>query len=128
MSFNWHECLDIAIFLRDNADEIDQITQESAYRSAVNRAYFASFCYARNFAEDKFGFTPKGNAGDHGAVKNEFKRRAFGDIPPILDALRQWRNKCDYQDTVDNISKISQDAIDGAKKIFNRLNYTQPKN
>jgi len=59
MSFDWHEYLDIAIFLCNNADKIDQINQESAYRSAVNRADFASFCHSIDFAKDKFGFIPK---------------------------------------------------------------------
>ena len=75
-----------------------------------------------------FGFTPKELSNDHGAVRKEFKiRRAYGDIPGILDDLRQWRNQCDYQDVVDNVSEIVQKAIDNAQKIFDRLNYPQPK-
>lgn len=128
MPFNWFEYLSLAQFLYDNADKLDEINKESVYRCVVSRAYFASYCHARNYAQKRFGFIPKELSDDHVAVKNEFKGRAFGDIPTLLDVLRQRRNECDYQDVVDNVSKIAQDAIDKAQKIFNRLNYTQPKN
>ena len=129
MIFDWHEYLDIARFLHQNVDKYDQITQESAYRSAISRAYFAAYCHARNYAQDKFGFIPKENSDDHAGVRKEFirKGRAFANIPPILDTLRHWRNECDYQDALDNTSEIVQDAIDKSQKIFDSLSYAQPK-
>ena len=130
MVFNWYEYLNIAKFLYINGNKLDQITQESAYRCAISKAYNASYCHARDYAQNKFGFIPKELGEDHGAVKNEFKRKgkAYGDIPEILFRLRQWRNQCDYDDiVVDNISEIVQKAIDNAQKIFDRLNYPQPK-
>jgi len=127
MTFNWYEYLNIARFLHHNGKLSNQITQESAYRCAVSRAYYASYCHARNYAQSIFNFVPNKNSDDHWAVKNEFVKRgrAYGDIPGLLDDLRQWRNKCDYDDdAVENISEIVQKAIDNAQKIFDRLNYS----
>jgi hypothetical protein len=38
-----------------------------------------------------------------------------------LDKLRQWRNQCDYDDTVTGLAPLLSSAIAEAQKIFNRL-------
>ncbi|KAF0188278.1 MAG: hypothetical protein FD167_6215, partial [bacterium] len=38
-----------------------------------------------------------------------------------LDTLRQWRNACDYQDSVPNLTSMMNDAIKEAEYIFNVL-------
>ena len=45
MRFDWREFLDLAYFW-GRGDT--RYSQESAYRSAVSRAYYAAFCYACN--------------------------------------------------------------------------------
>jgi uncharacterized protein (UPF0332 family) len=54
MAFNWHEYLVLAQFLQSNGSNLGQVTQESAYRSAVSRAYYAAFCHSRDIIIDSF--------------------------------------------------------------------------
>jgi uncharacterized protein (UPF0332 family) len=49
MSFNWYEYFDLAQFLHTNGNNLTKVTQESAYRSAVSRAYYVAFCHAREY-------------------------------------------------------------------------------
>jgi hypothetical protein len=60
MAFDWREYLVLARWLQTNTPP--GMTEEGARRCAVSRAYYAAFCYARNYARDFLGFTPRNDA------------------------------------------------------------------
>ncbi len=118
MCFDWEEYLNLA---RSLQGQRNKFTQEAAYRCAVSRAYYAAFCYARNYARDRQGYSPKYNSKDHRLVRKHFKSRGMIGIADMLRELRQWRNNCDYNDSVYNISTMRNDAINNAQQIISML-------
>lgn len=119
MSFDWKEYLNLAIFLQGQIGS--SFTQETAFRCATSRAYFAAFCHARNYARDNLGFTPTHIGRDHGLVREHFKALGMVNIALKLDSLCQWRGMCDYDDTVSNISIMVNSAITEAQEIVGKL-------
>lgn len=99
-------------------------------RSAVSRAYYAAFCFARNYARDNQNFSPTYKTEDHGLIREHFRLMQMGKIARYLDHLRQWRNMCDYYDEitareVTNVSNLPIVAIRRAQQIFDLLNKNQ---
>ena len=87
----------------------------------MSRSYYAAFCHARNYARDHQRFFPSNKADDHGRVRLHFKTRGEITVAMSLDRLRQWRNQCDYDDTISGLTVLLSSAIAEAQKIFNRL-------
>jgi RNA-splicing ligase RtcB len=54
MPFDWREYLNLARQLAGLQGS--DYSQEAVERSAVSRAYYAAFCWARNYAEKNRGF------------------------------------------------------------------------
>jgi uncharacterized protein (UPF0332 family) len=128
MGFNWEEYLHLAQFLQGQINV--KCSKEAAYRSAVSRAYYAAFCFARNYARDNQNFSPTYRAEDHELIREHFKLIEMGRIARYLDHLRQWRNMCDYYDEitdkeVTNISNLPVSAIRRAQQVVNSLNKDQ---
>jgi uncharacterized protein (UPF0332 family) len=116
MSFDWREYLNLARFLQGQSGS--SFIQEAAFRCAISRAYYAAFCHARNYARDRHGFSPNYNSNDHRLVRRHFQNRGISEIATKLDRLRQWRNSCDYDDTVSNVSSLVSSAIVRAQDII----------
>ncbi len=121
MTFDWKEYLIVAQFLNKHLEK-RPFSKEAAQRSGVSRAYYAAYCYARNKARDTQNFVPKKGAEDHGRLRDHFRRRKNFVIANILDELRQWRNQCDYDDSVENLDQLINAAIQNAEDIINKLN------
>ena len=119
MAFDWVEYLVVSQFLQREAG--NNITHEAASRSAVSRVYYAAFCLARNYARDKQGFSPTNKPKDHGLVKEHFKTQGEVKVARNLDKLRQWRNDCDYEDTVAGLFNYLTFAISKAQEVFSIL-------
>ena len=119
MAFDWKEYLDLARFLRVEGGR--NITQEAAFRCTVSRAYYAAFCHARNYARDLQGFSPAYKGKDHWLVRKHFSDRRMLEIVDHLDRLRQWRNRCDYYDTVAGLDSFLTPAINKAQEVFDIL-------
>lgn len=128
MGFDWKEYLTLAQFLQGNSGII--YSEEAARRAAVSRAYYAAFCYARNYACNKLGFVSTGTGKDHGDLISWYS--VFETQYPVLigisdnlaDLLR-WRNTCDYDDEpriVTNLNLLVKSAVDGAQEIIDALN------
>lgn len=117
MPFDWVEYLDLAQFLSQGKRGF---SQEAAFRCAVSRAYYAAFCHARNYARDRRNFAPKHSVEDHRDLVDQYKRD-ISEVANWLDMLRQWRNSCDYDDTVDNLGQIHPFAIVAAQDVFDKL-------
>jgi hypothetical protein len=116
MTFDWNEYLTLAQFLQRHSEA--GINQESAHRSAVSRAYFAAFCHARNYARDRHGLNLTYTGDDHSLVMRHFRFRKAKGVAIKLDMLRKWRNRCDYEDSVDDLSIILASAILEAQKVI----------
>lgn len=122
MPFDWREYLNLAQSLQSHTG--GSFSQEAAFRCAVSRAYYAAFCHARNFARDKQSFKPSYNTQDHSAVRRHFRKNNRQDIARILDGLKDWREICDYEDTVSNIEVRLKNAIKASNKIFIKIHYS----
>src|SRR5437763_4831535 len=100
MSFNWSEYLTLAQELtsKSTASSI----QEAHLRCAISRAYYASFCKARNLLLNKDGYlTPKG-VNVHFDVADKFEKSidmTRQNVGSLLRHMRSIRNIMDYQDT-----------------------------
>lgn len=119
MPFDWAEYLRLAYYLQGQAGV--GCDQEAGFRTATSRAYYAAFCHARNHARDRLGFTPVYDSRDHGLVRKHFRGSRMADIAMKLDSLRQWRNDCDYDDTVPGAAAMVVAAIKEAQLIVGRL-------
>lgn len=119
MSFDWTEYLRLARFLETASGE--GFSQEAALRCAVSRAYYSAFCYARNYASFHEGFLPQKHHEDHGNLRKHFTGVKKIKIADILDRLRQWRNSCDYEDTVTNLSLLFNQAVSQAAEVLKGL-------
>ncbi len=119
MTFDWREYLSIARMLA-GANTTD-FTKEAANRSAVSRAYYAAFCFARNHARDHLGYIPKNDESEHGAVRVYFQQRRMYNIADRLGRLRRWRNECDYADVVREPEVMADSALRAAEYIIDNL-------
>ena len=116
MAFDWNEYLKLAAFLK--GDEVKYLP-EAGIRSAISRAYYAAYCYARNFAVAKHSFIVTGKADDHDLLIRHLTARGMATIANNLASLRTWRNKCDYDNNVNiNLNTTVQFAILQSQKIF----------
>lgn len=120
MAFEWKGYLDLA---RDLQQLVGSPLGEAGLRSAVSRAYFAAYCHARNYARDHLHYQFKlDDPGDHGRLRARFREQHMVDVARRLDSLRQWRNQCDYYDTLEaDLSQMVTSAISDAGKVITRL-------
>jgi hypothetical protein len=120
MAFDWHDYLTLAKWLRDNTPP--GVSGEAAHRVAVSRAYYAAFCYARNYARDYLGFQPRNDADDHGRLRAHLRRRRRQATSESLDRLREWRNNCDYLDDLPvDLATMLMSALQDADYVFASL-------
>ena len=130
MAFDWKEIPpfpplikggrgDLAHFL--NGQSGVDFSLEASSRAAVSRAYYAAFCYARNYAHSKHGFSPTFTGRDHKLIRTFFIRKGLGNIASNLATLHQWRKQCDYDDTIYNFPKMLKSALQDAQEIFRNL-------
>jgi hypothetical protein len=118
MAFDWGKYLELAEILKGLGNSNPQ--RDECLRSATSRAYYAAFCYARNFARDNEEFHPAYTAEDHKEVRRYYQSRK-PLIARGLSSLRGNRNLCDYQDSVGNLSRIVEDSISEADAIIKSL-------
>ena len=119
MSFDWKEYLNLARFLQGYGGS--SFNQEAGFRCSVSSAYYAAFCHARNYARDQHRFIPTYKSEDHRRVREYFRNLGMTGISSKLDDLRGWRNNCDYDDMVSNISYLVSSAIARAQEIIGKL-------
>ena len=122
MSFDWKNLLNFARQMELDAGNNPAIA-EAMYRSAVSRAYFGAFCYARNYAKSFLKYQPKQDERDHGSLRAHLKSKRHQGDADRLERLRQWRNDADYLDELpwSNVQSVVATAIAEAEKIFKSL-------
>jgi hypothetical protein len=96
MPFDWKAYIELARLLQQQAS--NAAYSEAYWRSALSRAYYGAFCYARNYARDWLGFRPRNDADDHGRLREHLKQKRRRGVADRLQRLREWRNECDYYD------------------------------
>lgn len=123
MAFDWREYLALAGWLQNNTPP--GVSPECARRCAVGRAYYAAFCYARNYARDYLGFQPRNDADDHGRLRAHLKQKRRYRTGQSLDRLRDWRNRCDYVDDLGHdlaaLDAMLTAALEEADYVFRSL-------
>lgn len=121
MKFDWQKYLELAQEL------IEGDTNEAKQRSSISRAYYAAFCYARNYLRDYLDFKPRNDKNEHQAVIKEFqkydrKNRKMIEIGNDLSRLRLDRNKADYNDIFMSLGSKAPYALKLAKNIIDKIN------
>lgn len=116
MPFDWREYLELARELIGQGSS--SYPEEAAKRSAVSRAYYAAFCWARNYAEANWGFRRTSGAEDHKRLREHLRRQSRMQLASNLNRLREWRNICDYGDEVTDLGQFVQNAIRIAGKVI----------
>lgn len=97
---------------------------EGAKRSAVSRAYYAAFCSVRNYAAQHLNYSIQHSSQDHRQLLNHLRRigtAPWDDVENKLRDLRQYRNRCDYEDSVSNLDNIVEASLRLASEILNVL-------
>lgn len=123
MIFSWPQFVDIAKYLKEQADA-HQIPQEAAYRCSVSRAYYGAYRHAQNYAKDTWGYVPETDGTDHWRLRDRFKGENMADIARHLGRLHQWRKECDYNEPFQNMPNLSicvQNSISEAHLIIAAL-------
>jgi uncharacterized protein (UPF0332 family) len=95
-SFTWAEFLRVAEAL---ASEAQKDGSEGKRRSALSRAYYATFNAAREYASQKWNFTVKpGEGSAHGKLWNElsFKPGKDAKLASQGKQLLKMRKEADY--------------------------------
>jgi hypothetical protein len=118
MPFVWEEYLFLARHLQTYTSMV--FSQEAAFRCAVSRSYYAAFCHAKITPEIIRGLFLAIRLMITITLKPTSKKRDTR-VATSLDKLRQWRNQCDYDDTVSGLTPLLSSAIAEAQKIFNLL-------
>jgi hypothetical protein len=120
MPFNWREFFALARWLDANAPP--GFSTEAVGRVVVSRAYYAAFCYARNYARDYLGFMPRSNDTDHGYLRAHLRQRRRNATAANLERLRDWRNQCDYDDDLSiPMGQMLTAAVADAEYVFRSL-------
>jgi hypothetical protein len=117
MTFDWKEYFALAVFLENQAGA--GFTVEATTRCAVSRAYYAAFCYARNYAEAKLGYVRLKGGQDHRGVREHYKKRGMYPIANKLGTLYRWRGDCDYEDEMIQEANLLATTFIHAQHILN---------
>jgi uncharacterized protein (UPF0332 family) len=122
MIFSWKDYYTLAGQLKQQA--VDSPQQEAFLRSAISRAYYASFCLARNYLCDSLGRKSAGIQDDHEFVKSQFRSLPGLDYQTVAENLRRlrgYRNQADYDDELPGITNTAVMAMNMAGKVIETL-------
>ena len=118
MSFEWKKYLELARLLA--SEPPNGCSEEAAKRSAVSRAYYAVFCHIRNYAKSNWGFQPENTAKDHKSLREFLRKNGETELASSLNKLREWRNMCDYDNSVTNLDDLVKNALALAHRIIKK--------
>ena len=116
MFFNWDEFLELARDLQGRTGS--GYSAEAANRTAVSRAYYASFCRARDYAKVYQGFRPTETGKDHAGLRKHFRSLGWIEVAEDLEDLHGWRKECDYDNSVSNLQILLRSALDSAERVL----------
>jgi uncharacterized protein (UPF0332 family) len=107
VSFNWQLYLELAdeLIHRQQTKSLE----EAYWRSSISRSYYGVFCTAR----DRKGWQNLKTVEVHKYVIDKYKESSIlleKQVGKMLDELRRYRNRADY----DGDTKVSKDLADRA--------------
>jgi hypothetical protein len=114
--FDWREYLELAKSLAGMQGA--GYSQEAAERSAVSRAYYAAFGCARDYAENALGFIPQGGSEDHRRLREHLRQQGLLRLASDLNRLRAWRNACDYERRVPQLTNYVRSSLQVASAVI----------
>ena len=129
MRFDWSEYLNLAQELAATNSE-SSANREAKLRSAISRAYYSTFCLARNYLrdieKDPILFRKNRATNEHKYVAEAFichlsKNKNMVKIGENLSRLRDLRNNADYEDTMFNLPTQATTALKLAENIISAL-------
>ena len=118
MNFDWKEYLDLAQELAGRGAMGS--TEEARLRSAISRAYYASYGKARSQSSAPPNFV----GSEHTFLWNQFKNSSNltrKEIGTEGSRLRRDRNLADYEDVVTTLPSLAAKALVRSGKILNLL-------
>ncbi|HEY3115816.1 MAG TPA: hypothetical protein VGK54_03665 [Chloroflexota bacterium] len=124
MTFDWVEFLRVAEDLYGAAATEASARREALLRIAVSRAYYAAFSLARNRLRDIDGVKVPLRGNAHLVVAHRFEEGVGierQDIGARLQRLRVDRNRCDYDDEVDDLADIAAQSLRRAVAVVDAL-------
>jgi len=120
MTFNWVDYLNLAeILIRERAK---LGYEEACQRSAISRAYYATFMSATQKAKAEGWVTP--GREQHRAIRNHFTKTTDKDRQRIgtwLQRLADNRESADYRDVAGDIQKVAELSLLEARKVIDTL-------
>lgn len=126
MTFPWGEYLGVAEALLQHRGTFAH--EEACCRASMSRVYYAVFGTVRNYAMAREGLQLWGTARDHQDVQHHFEqgpRPEHRTIGYWLMVLRDARNQADYDETVPNVVRQAEEAVECARDAFGALRVLQ---
>ena len=118
MCFDWKDFLRLAEHLAGVPSASPSYSEEAAKRTAVSRAYYAAFCYARQRYSQTDDFKPTYGPEDHKLLRDYLQSKGRVDKADQFNELRSLRNQCDYMEVVNNLEDTVSRALELAKQII----------
>lgn len=127
VSFDWCDYLKLAKYFIENSLDIN--LDEAMMRTAISRAYYASFCTAREHILISENINIRENAEAHKQVQLFFKKDSTNKehmkIGINLERLRLNRNIADYNNKIMDVKRVAKMSIIFSDKIINLLKETK---
>jgi hypothetical protein len=121
MSFNWAEYLSVAESLCGMLVSGPPAGAEAHQRAGVSRAYYSAYVSARNRLRDVDRIPIPTMGNPHKFVADQY----INDPDPLriqigieLGRLRTARNRCDYDDVVGQLPKLTRRSLAKAAQIL----------
>ena len=121
MSFNWTEYFSLAETLCGLVVSGSPAGAEAHQRAGVSRAYYAGYVSARNRLRDVDRVPIPSVGNPHKFVLDRYSNDPDPLRPQIgieLGRLRRARNKCDYDDVVSELPKLTLRSLARAAQIL----------
>lgn len=128
--FDWYKLHELGCKLYESGSEVE-------LRTAINRFYYGSFCYARDYLIHNKIFVNadlkkdlcSGTGVVHGATQEIFRKEKQKINPKVgrkihkyLYNLRKYRNKVDYDLSIDfNLEFRAKQSKIFSEKIFEKI-------
>lgn len=128
--FEWTLYLDLAKELLvltslEQGLNTNENIKEAYYRTIISRAYYATFCIARNYLRDTLNIRIS-KVDAHAFVIIEFKEQRklknSHNISNTLHSLRNYRNMADYDDICKiRLEHVAQHAVKESQRIIDLI-------
>lgn len=127
--FDWSDYLTLAKALLESPPR--EALLQAVWRTAISRAYYASFCAARAFYVAKHGHQFR-DESVHTEVRRSYREMGnrmnshrYKKIADALDRLHAARSKADYDSTMEDPGQAADIAVRRSEEILKLLSSMQ---